>query len=392
MKYVLMREEREVLEFDVDLPTEVVHDIVPLESAAWAPLGVLDHMEPSEPRLSEFISSRCISFAREDLPAILEATGARSAIELAFRSGGFSLHDPYWYRAKGSALTWEQDNFFDNDWDLSFGNAILRKDYEALGNASLATPDITCSGASRKAWLRDAQGPYLLKAPIGEGNATVTGEALTSRMLACLLPENEFMPYEIVERDGATYSSCRPMVQTGEELTSAWQVLAEVEDVPERKAQATSLLGLELLEEFGSALSRLGIEGSSQVVPKTMVVAHLAFNRDVHPKNLGVIRDRSGAMRLAPFFDFDRMFGLSHLDRMEWACARPRIAALLMANTFSNLDPSWDYSWYDKRSLDGFEQDIERTLSACEAAPEGYAKLIADLFVAQRTYLNRIAE
>lgn len=393
MLYTLMCKEKEVLEFDIELSTGSVSKVQLLEDATWAPFGVLEFQGNPELGLSQYVYDRSISPTREDLPAILEATGASSPIELAFRAGGFSLFDPYWYRARNSSLTWEQGNFFENDWDLSFANAILQQDYAALKGASFATPDVTSSGSSRKAWVRDAKGPRLLKASVDEGHASVMGEVLISHMLARLLPENEFVSYELVEHDGETYSASRPIVNADEELTMAWQALSATEENRESGQPASALLGKELLEELSAALRHLGIEGSGQIVPKMMVFSHLAFNRDMHPNNLGVIRTiESGALRLAPFFDFDRTFGFTHPDKMAWACASPGAAKLLLALMFSNLDPAWDYSWYDSHALDGFEREIERMVSACDIAPEGYAQLIANMFVAQRTYVNSIAD
>lgn len=392
MRYTLMCKDREVLEFDIELPGGTVRDVRPLEGSAWAPLGMLESSDAREWRLEQFIDNRGISFARTDLPAILEATDTQTPVELAFRSGGFSLSDPYWYRAPGSDLTWAESNFFDNEWDPEFGNAILQKDYHSLEKASIITPDVTCSGASRKAWIRDENGPCLFKASVESESPTTVAETLASRMIARVLPRGEFVPYELVERDGETYSACRPIVSAGEELSMAWQALSSAGRVATGKKTSTELLGLELLEELAGMLLRRGVAGAGQLVAKTELIAHLTFCRDIHPNNIGVIRTvESGALRLAPFFDFDRTFGLSHRERMKSACAHPEVMALFMANSFSNLDPSWDYSWYDPSALDGFEHEIERALMGCEAIPQGYAQLAADMFVAQRAYVNSIA-
>lgn len=391
MRYTLMCKEREVLEFDIEFPDGAIRDVRPLEGAAWAPLGVLDNQDMREWGLAQFVDSRGISFTRADLPAILEATGAQSAVELAFRSGGFSLSDPYWYRSKDSALTWSQGNFFDNEWDPAFGDAVLRRDYRALERASIATPDITCSGSSRKAWIRDEKGPLLLKASVEDSGASMLAEALVSRMLARILPANEFVSYELAERDGETYSVCRPVVNAGEELSMAWQAVLATDQVVAGGKLPTELLGFELLEVLSNAYSRWDIEGAVQFMAKAELITHLAFYRDIHPHNMGVIRSiDSNALRLAPFFDFDRAFGLSRYERMEEICAHPQITALLVASMFSNLDPSWDYSWYAPDALDGFEHDIERTLSECDVIPRGFAQLAASLFVAQRAYVNSV--
>lgn len=391
MQYVLMCKDTEVLEFDIDVSDNAVGNVRLLEGAACAPFGLLENPSQREWLLEQFLDDRCIGFSRTDLPAILKATGARNQLELALRSGGFSLSDPYWYRAQNSTLSWAHSNFFDNDWDLAFGDAVLRKDYHALKKASVFTPDVTCGGASRKAWVSDDDGIRLFKAPLEEGSASVLGEVLMSRMLARLLPEDEFVSYKMEMRNGETYSASRAIVGAGEELSMAWQAESAMGRVSVGERRIDELLGLELLEEFEGALLRLGVEKGNQVKAKMALITHLAFNRDMHVRNLGVIRNvDTGELRLAPFFDFDRVFGLSQRDRMKNICERPQVAALMVANLFSYLDPSWDYSWYDPHALDDFEDEIERTLCTSTDIPQGYAHLIARLFVSQRAYVNRV--
>lgn len=391
MRYVLMCKEREVLRFDIDLSTGEVHDVEPLEGAALAPLGILVGHERPEATLSEFLNGRHISNHRADLPMILEATGAHSPLELAFRGNGFSLSDPYWYRAPGSTLTWAHGNYFHNDWDHAFGDAVLRRDYAALQEASPATPDVTCAGSSRKAWFRDARGTRLLKADFEEDGASTVAEALTSRMLARLLPEDEFVSYELVDYDGMRCSASSPIVDANEELSMGWQVLMAADATHTNADDPNDLLGFDLLKGFARALSRLGVRGSERAFAKMMLIAHLTLNNDMHPRNLGTIRSvNTRALRLAPLFDFDRMFGLAHRTQMQELCARPQVAALLIACRFSTLDPSLDYSWYDPHTLDGFEDEIARTLSACDTVPNGYARILSDAFASQRAYVNSV--
>lgn len=388
VRYALMCREHETMEFDVDIATCAVSDVRPLEHHKLAPLGVLDGAGAPERLLEQLFWGRCVSHARADLPLILDALGMRNQWELAFQSGGFSLSDPYWYRSEGSSLTWKDDNFFDNGWDPAFGRAVLRQDYAALGRASIATPDATCSGACRKAWVRASGGKRLLKAAVEEGGATAAGEALVSRMLSRMLEPGEYLQYDLVYRDDEEYSACAPLVADGEELAMAWQAISAAGGPVECDGWVAEILGADLVNEFEGALARLGVEGHAQAVAKMEVFAHLVFHRDVHPSNMGVIRSiDTGALRLAPLFDYDRAFGLSDRERMEKVRDNPKVAMLLVANKFSNLDPARDYSWYDPCALDGFEEEIERVLDAHPAVPRGYARFVADMFAAQRAYI-----
>jgi len=392
MRYVLMNREREVLAFDVDVATGKVSWTQLLGDAADAPLGlVVDWCEP-ELLLEQLLSERRLYPGRSDMGDILAATGACNPLDLALRSGGFSLSDPFWYRAEGSSRTWAEGNFFDNEWDPAFGEAILRGDWDALGHASIDTPDVTCNGASRKAWTRTPSGPRLLKATLGEDTGDVYGEVLVSRLLARLLPEGGYLSYELVEHEGRVYSSCAPLVTSTQELALSWQVLSAAGGVHEGDAWVANYLGYELLERYADALVRLGIEGADAAVAKQGILALLTLCRDVHPSNMGVIHDfATGGLRVAPLFDFDRVFGLSNPDQMTWASQHPAVALLAVARSFSDVAESWDLSWYDPHALDGFAGEIERVLSECDALPPGFVDVASGLFEVQRTYVNRIA-
>ena len=72
-------------------------------------------------------------------------------------------------------------------------------------------------------------------------------------------------------------------------------------------------------------------------------------------------------------------------------CENPLFVELLCAHRFSFLKSSWDWSWYDPRPLDGFEDAIMGAYASCRGLPPVFAELIARLFVAQRDYVNKVA-
>ena len=177
-----------------------------------------------------------------------------------------------------------------------------------------------------------------------------------------------------LEHYGRACSSCPALVTSGQELALSWQVLSAAGRPHRSVERLTGCVGNELLERYAAALGRLGIEGARPAGAKQGVLALLTFSRDLHTRNMGVIRDfETGAMRAAPLFDFDRAFGLSDYDRMLWASRHPNLASLVLAQAFSDIDASWDLSWYDPHALDGFADEVDRVLTSCNVLPEGYA-------------------
>lgn len=392
MRYTLMHQDYEVLEFELDPADFAVLNVRPLEDSARMPLGMVGNEAQAKELLKIFLDSRCLAHGRDDLQLILKVTGTRHPWELALRSGGFSLQDQYWYRSADSGQSWKHCNFYDNDWDPGFGKAVLKGDYDALGHVSPVTPDLTCGGLSRKAWLRDDVGPLLLKADDTYDGLKVQAETLASRMLSRLLPPKDFVAYERVELDGQSYSSCRPLVDADEDLALAWQVLLATEGPQEDAQWSEKVYGDELLEHYQRALNKLDVLDWEQARAKQDVFSQLTINLDLHSHNMGVVRNaRVGVLRAAPLFDFDCSFALANQDQMEWLCAHEDFMPLAIASRFSALNPSADYSWYDPHALDGFEEEIEKELGSNATVPQGFPHLIASLFAIQRSYVNSVA-
>ena len=149
MELTLMCQDLEVAAFELDLAAERVTNVRPLAHAQRAPLSIqLDGPNPADD-LTRFARRRAISPWREDLSRILAATRAKSTLELALRARGLSLSDPYWYRAADDHSAWSSINFFENDWDPTFGESVLARNWAALATASCVVPDVTCAGFHR---------------------------------------------------------------------------------------------------------------------------------------------------------------------------------------------------------------------------------------------------
>lgn len=389
VKLTLMHRDCEVLAFGLDLATGAVDDIRPLERADLAPLGVFSRGVDPEYALMSFMLRRSIRPSRADYLQILEALKVESALELSVRSSGFTLSDQYWYRSAGSDATWAGSNFFENEWDLAFGEAILARDYKALARADTCVPDVSCGGAARKAWVLGADGPRLLKASLNEGAGEVYGEVAGSRMLARILPEGEYVPYELVMRGGEAYSSCPVIVGPAEDLMMPpFDGGEETEPAPEQK---TLFPNLTVGRGYGSMLELLGARGDGQATAKMGVVQTLLQRGDFHPGNFGIVRNAdTGDVRLAPFFDLAGSFGTGSGEELQIIRKDPTTAMLFVAAAFSDLDPSWDYSWYDPTALVGFGEELEALFSACDDLGPSYPALARKLFECQLSYVNSI--
>jgi hypothetical protein len=119
----------------------------------------------------------------------------------------------------------------------------------------------------------------------------------------------------------------------------------------------------------------------------------LSLLADFHAGNFGAIRKvGTNVWRPAPIFDYDGSFGFPFNGvSLSDICENPLFVELLCAHRFSFLKSSWDWSWYDSRALDGFEDAIMDAYAACQSLPPTFAELIASLFVNQRDYVNKVS-
>lgn len=401
MKYTLMNAEHEVLEFKTDDggSTNIIRI---LDEFEYAPLHFSRHAQNIEMLnydLGAFLRSRTINWARSDAKDIFAGAGVNDNIALSLRSLGLSLSDHYWYRPSGSGLKWKDVSCFDREFDTSFGEAILRRDYEALAKADPYTPDCTLGGISKKAWIRIDGSPMLLKSEAGTSKFIEQSELLSARLTERLLEKDDYVAYSRCQFAGESYIACRGMVRSGEEFVPAQNVLAMMGDYCADTFKYISKDD-ELLKRFTQTLEESGIENIKAYYAKLAASFNLSLAGDCHLNNFGFIRDlKTMKLKSAPLFDRGRSFGSfgEPIENGRYSCAEYAIEStktvfvmMLFHSTLIHKD--WDFSWYDPEKLEGFENDIENMLSVCEDIPKQYIEMLKVAFQYQLDYLNQAAD
>ena len=385
-----MLHNRELLDFDVDVATGKarVLDALPADESAFTSLGLGGR--DRDAALTSLLRRRCLSPQRDDIVQILAAFGARSPLELAFMGHGVSLADGLWYRAPGPLVRWEDINCYDNDWDDAFCTAVLTHDYARLATCSPDVPDITTGGQLVKVWERRDGHTWLLKESLLPSGADLEGALLAFELCQMLLGEAACQPLRVVERMGRRMSASPLMHGPDEELVQGRRLCAMA---GYSGSEDTDPIDPANPDQLAQVLTRAGIADASVLVAKVFTFKALALHQDLHEGNLGVIRNvLTGDCRIAPLFDFDRAFGFPSRDYpYEAVCKSPALATMLCCSNFSDLDPSWDWSWYDPRVLEGFEARVAAAFAGYDDLPQNFGELISGLFAMQRDYVNSVA-
>ena len=390
IRRTLMQRDRELAEFEIDPTTGKarVIDIANDDLVASAGLA----RQNRDRVLTALIERRALSTMRKDKDDILAVFGAKSPVDLALMGHGLSITDQFWYRAPGSAERWEDVNFFDNGWDPGFGTAVLQGDYARLATCSLDVPEVTTSGHAVKAWERDDDGIYLVKAAEHPDGAELVGAKLGSDLCALLFGEGYSVSLDVVERYGKPCSASPLMLDRCEEFVDGNRLCA-MANMWESSTLSRGGITTEACDAFIDAYLAIGVADASAHVARRACFSSLSLLLDFNPGNLGAIRKfDSDVWRAAPIFDFDGSFGFPlNGVSISYLCENPLFVELLCAHRFSFLKSSWDWSWYDTRALDDFEDAIMEAYASCRSLPSAFAGLIARLFVDQRDYVNKVA-
>lgn len=390
-KLILMYKDYEVLSFCVDYEKEDVHVLEKLNYFEKAPRRVVEHAddEDIDTALLNFINQRIIPGTRPSYQKILESTGYRSGFELSFARHGLSLSNHYWYKREGDNLCYKEINFFTNKWDDSFAKAVLNQDYEVLKQCDLNVPDIVTSGWGTKGWIYEEDGPKLYKLGIHDNHSEeALGEVLAASLAHRILKDDEVLKYEL-RKVGNRYASVAPlMINIDEELIPLSFFINGQTEAYYRNKNTNK----ELATKFFKAIKQSEIPGLYEFFVKLACLRDLAFVSDLHFNNISIIKnEKTGQIRIAPIYDLGGAFGSTKTGKN--IIANPNQSTLfLIYYLFSDLDPNWDYSWYNPDSLIGFEDEIRKTLSKSDFYTPELIEMIVNVYQKQKETLDKIAK
>ena len=381
----------EVLSFSLYIrKTGSIKILKKLEHFDKAPYGMKDEPDEEQLRMKllRFVNKRAIPSTRPGYEDILKATHCKNGSELSFKGHGLSLSNHYWYKREGEDLRYEDINFFTNKWDDSFGRALIYEDYEALEKADLNVPDIVTSGWALKGWIYD-DGPKLYKLGIAKGHSEESiSEVLVSQLARRLCDGNEVLKYELKQLDNGRYASVsEAMIGIDEELIPLSAVLSR-EFNSLYLNRNTNRNNIRLLLE---KLKTCGFPELSTFFVKVFTLRCLCFLSDLHLDNLSMIKDnKTNKLRPAPIFDLAGGFGSSERGR-QYLSNIDKGGLFVIYYLFSDYDSSWDYSWYDPKRLDGFEDVIREYLSKSDFYTPELINSIIVVYQQQKESLNAVA-
>ena len=385
-KLILMNKDEEVLSFLVNYEKTYITLVDKLEHFDKAPYKLL-HSDDTNMALNRFFNLRKISPNRRDYQKIMEATGCINSMELSLKRHALSLSDHYWVKREGENYKYKDINFFTNKWDDSFAKAVLNEDYETLKSCDLNVPDVVTPGWGVKGWIYEGE-PKLYKLGIHEDSSEESiAEVLVSKIGQRLFNDGEIVKYEL-KQVGDKYASTSPvMINIDEELVALSNVMPqETYSLYLAKSHDRNLD-----KKFFEKIKAFGMPELYEFFIKLSVLRSLCFVSDLHFDNISLIRNiKTHELKVAPMYDFGGAFGSSKTGK-EMLSKLNEGLYLLIYFIYSNLDPNWDYSWYDPSKLIGIEEEIREMFSKSKFyTPELIERIIA-VYQMQKESLDKIS-
>ena len=262
-----MRENKKVAK--IDLFNGKPLNVIELFSPEDMPIGTQGTIDFANKNIMSWHSSRAIPNGRINLNLIENRLG--DVKYLSINSLGLSLTDHYWYREENSNITWEDVNFFDNDFNpdlFLLKNNLLDKQH--------LSPDYTTNGTLEKFWVICENKPYLMKAGgFNEGDKILAANEVAAYRIASIL-NIPATPYQKAEYNGVSYCICPSFIDSrNEEFVPLRHIEMQLD------TQNNSFLVRDYLDKLGF----------SDYIDNLAIFNILIHNHDCHFDNAGLIRD-----------------------------------------------------------------------------------------------------
>ena len=316
MKCILMNKNTEVLLTEYDSASSTftkIYEVYNIEYAPYILKNLYNEKDFNDNsfriNLSKWFQGRGIPSWRDKLDILLHRLNIIAPSELLDKSFGLSLSDQYWLKPINTSISYDDINFFDNDFDYTeFLEASLSKNSNSIVNASsLNTPNNTTDGMLRKAWIIENGIRYLLKSGYKNELLQPFNEVLASEI--CDRLGFDHVKYTLDTYKDTVVSKCPCFITKNTELITCHQIRNNIDRYDSTKDY----------EEYIKILEEHGIIDARTQMENMFILDFLIMNEDRHLNNFGIIRDVNTLkwLKCAPIFDNGQSLNTLYYDENE---------------------------------------------------------------------------
>ena len=316
MRCILINKNTEVLLTEYDSASSTftkIYEVYNIEYAPYILKNLYNEKDFNDNsfriNLSKWFQGRGIPSWRDKLDILLHRLNIIAPSELLDKSFGLSLSDQYWLKPINTSISYDDINFFDNDFDYTeFLEASLSKNSNSIVNASsLNTPNNTTDGMLRKAWIIENGIRYLLKSGYKNELLQPFNEVLASEI--CDRLGFDHVKYTLDTYKDTVVSKCPCFITKNTELITCHQIRNNMDRYDSTKDY----------EEYIKILEEHGIVDARTQMENMFILDFLIMNEDRHLNNFGIIRDVNTLkwLKCAPIFDNGQSLNTIYYDENE---------------------------------------------------------------------------
>lgn len=352
MKCILMHKRTQVAELELDDATGFIQKIDTVYAPQHLPVGIPVRKGVADrAALNEWWTDRSIPASRSGVREALEKLEINSTKMLLVRCYGLSLSDQYWICPDGSGLTWDQINFFQNDFSEDIGDVLFGAE-KKTDELNFSSPDNTSDGNLKKRWKIINGKRCLIKGGSNPFRQQPFNEVIAAGIMERMkIPH---VPYTVTWSDGAPYSVCEDFVTEDTELIPAWRILKT-----QKKDNSTSVY-----RHFINCCETLGIKGAVPFLDRMIVLDYIIANEDRHLNNFGAVRNAETLewLGFAPIYDSGSSLGYDKMPA-QMSSEKEVICKPFKNHHEEQLKLVSDFHWIDFNSLADVGEFITGVLS-----------------------------
>ena len=212
---------------------------------------------------------------------------------LAIKSLGLSISDQYWIKPKGSDISWNDVNFFTNDFSSDLGTLFFSKNQSSRQNINPFSPDASSNGWLKKKWVIINDKRYLAKAGSGTLHQEPYNEVAISKILDLL--KIKHIEYKTIMENNRPLCLCENFINPNTEFVPA-NLIYNV--LPQKNNESN-------LTHFFKCAEYLQIPGTKDYINNFLTIDYLTENTDRHYGNFGFIRNINTLKFISPAPIFD---------------------------------------------------------------------------------------
>lgn len=368
INYTLMHRNVTVAELAIHEKTGVVLDVLRSFDVTHAPLGTTGRISKqlNADEINNWLKGRSIPASRQNIERLLRKVGVPTTSALALKSYGLSLSDQYWLKPEYFTKTWEEVNFFYNEFSEDVGLFLCQN--QAIPNdiVKIVSPDNNANGVLRKKWIvRDCK-RILLKGDSDLNEQRPFNEEIATKLMEKLGINH--VPYTTTMIDNRYYSECENFIDEYTEYITASELLVSV--APEITHKEDGRFNKLLM-----ACDHVGMTGMRRKLEEMIVVDFILANTDRHWGNFGFIRnaDTLEYQGFAPIFDTGNSLWFDKRVNTD-----PVSSEAFSETQVEDLKLVTDLSWYDPIPADELVTMVTKVLEKNIFLDKGRKEMIVE--------------